>query len=133
MDPTAGKAFRDSFCFATEDIAEGLSEGRDASADGYWAKWANFCQQVALDPLLVGYKDPVSILNTFAQDYRTEDIAQTSSPVQSRPVKDVVWPIGQALVALGLADPRYGNDRKIDICLRFQLRCYTKQEFPPTV
>ena len=32
---------------------------------------------------------------------------------------------------MGLVDPRYGKDGKIDIPLRFQLQCYTKQDPPP--
>ena len=86
---------------------------------------------MALDPLLIGYKDPVTILNIFARDYRTGGITPTSSPVQSRTAEDAVRSIGQALAALGLADPRYGEDGKINIRLRFELCCYTKQDPPP--
>ena len=86
---------------------------------------------MALDPLLIGYKDPVPILNTFARDYRTGNIAPTSGPVQSHTAEDAVRSIGQALAALGLADPRYGKDGNIEIHLRFQLRCYTKKDPPP--
>ena len=78
---------------------------------------------MALDPLLIGYKYPVPILNIFARNYRTGDITPTSSPVRSRMAEDVVRSIGQALASLGLADPRYRKDGKIDIRLRFQLCC----------
>ena len=77
---------------------------------------------MALDPLLIGYKDPVPVLNIFARDYRTGDITSTSSPVQSRTAEDAVRSIGQALAALGLADPRYRKDGKINIRICFQLR-----------
>ena len=86
---------------------------------------------MALDPLLIGYKDPVTILNIFARDYSTGDITPTSILVRSRTAEDAVRSIGQALAALGIANPRYGKDGKIDIRLRFQLRCYTKQDPPP--
>ena len=86
---------------------------------------------MTLYPLLIGCKDPVTILNTFARDYRTGDIAPTSGPVQSCTAEDAVWSIGQALAALGLSDPCYGKDGKIDIRLRFQLIYYTKQDLPP--
>ena len=131
VDTSARVRFCNTFCAATEDIAEGLSTYRAWTADGHWTKWDNFCSRVALDPLRIGYKEPVPILNTFARDYRTGDIAPTSSPVQSRTAEDAVRLIGQALVALGLADPRYGKDGKINIRLRFQLCCYTKQDHPP--
>ena len=114
-----------------KDIAKGLYTGRACAADGHWTKWANFYSRVALDPLLICYKFPFPILNIFARDYRTGDIAQTSSPAQSRTAEDAVRSIGQTLTALGLADPRYRKDEKIDIRLRFQLRCYTKQDPPP--
>ena len=60
---------------------------------------------MAFDPLLISYKYPVPVLNIFARDYRTEDIAKTSSPVRSHTAEDAVRSIGQALAALGLAEP----------------------------
>ena len=81
LDTAARDSFCNTFCAATEDIAEGLSTGRDCTADGHWTKWAKNISRVALDPLLIGYKDPVSILNIFARDYRTGYITPTSSPV----------------------------------------------------
>ena len=131
VDTAARDCFCNTFCAATEDIAKGLSTGRACSADGHWTNWANFCSRVALDPLLIGYKEHVPILNIFARDYRTGDITTTSSPVRSRTAEDAVQSIGQVLAALGLANPRYWKDGKIDIRLRFQLRFYTKQDPPP--
>ena len=83
VDTAARVRFCNTFCAATEDIAEGLSTGQACAADGHWTKWANFCSRVALNPLLISDKDPVPILNMLAQDYRTGDITPTSSPVQS--------------------------------------------------
>ena len=131
VDTAARDCFCNTFCTATEDIAEGLSTSRAYAADGHWTKWANFFSRVPLNPLLIGYKDPVPILNIFARDYRTGDITPTSSPVRSRTAEDAVRLIGQVLAALGLADPRYGKDGKIDIRLRFQIRYYTNQDPPP--
>ena len=81
MDPAAQTRFWNSFSTATEDIREGLSAGRATAADGHWNKWAYFCSKVDLDPLIVAYKDPVSILNAFARDYRTGNIAPDSHGV----------------------------------------------------
>ena len=128
VETAARVRFCNTFCAATEDIAEGLSTGRAYAADGHWTKWANFFSRVPLNPLLIVYKDPVPILNIFARDYRTGDITPTSSPVRSRTAEDAVQSIGQALAALGLADPRYGKDGNINIRLHFQLFCYTKQD-----
>ena len=74
VDPAAQTRFWNSFSTAAEDIQEGLSSGRATDADGHWTKWAYFCARVALDPLLIAYKDPVPILNAFAQDYQTGNI-----------------------------------------------------------
>ena len=54
-------------------------------------------------------------INIVARGYRTGDITQTSSPVQSRTAGDAVRSIGQGLAALGLANSRYGKDGKINI------------------
>ena len=120
-DTAARVRFCNTFYAAMEDIAEGLSTGQACAADGHWTKWDNFCSRVALNPLLIGYKKPVPILNIFARYYRPGDIAPTSISVQSRTAEDAVRSIGQALAALGLADPRYGEDGKIDIHLCFQI------------
>ena len=59
--------FWGSFIASTEDIREWFSVGRATAANGHWTKWAYFCAMVALNPLLVAYKDPSPILNAFAR------------------------------------------------------------------
>ena len=71
----------DTFSASIEDIREGLYVGRSTAADGYWTKWAYFCARLALDPLLIAYKYPVPILNAFARDYQTGNIAPKSHVV----------------------------------------------------
>ena len=70
VDTAARDRFCNTFSSATEDIAEGLSTGRACAADGHWTKWANFCSMVALDPLLIGYKDPVPSVDTYRSEER---------------------------------------------------------------
>ena len=77
VDTAARERFCNTFYAATEDISEGLSTGQACAADGHCTKGENFCSRVALETLPIGYKDPVPILNTFALDYRTGDIAPT--------------------------------------------------------
>ena len=79
---------------------------------------------MALEPLLVAYKDPVPILNVFAQDYQKGNIAPNSLAVRSRTVEDAVKSIGQAIAMLGAKDPRMMSTGKIDGRLQLQLRCY---------
>ena len=69
VDPSKQARFCNSFCAATQDIAEGLSASRSTAADGHWMKWDEFCQEIDLDPLLVLYRDPVPIFNTFVMQY----------------------------------------------------------------
>ena len=69
---------------------------------------------MALDPLLVAYQDPVPILNAFARDYRTGEIAPSSRGVRSRTVEDAVRSIGQAIAMLGAKDPRMTPTGNLD-------------------
>ena len=131
MDPAASEAFRDNFRAASADITEGLSAGRDASADWYWAKWQNFSQHVALDPYLSSYEDPIPILVTFAREYRVGDVSSASGGVRSKTVQDAVRSVAQTLTALGARDPRLSASGKIDYRLQLQYRCYTRQDPPP--
>ena len=123
VDSAAQTRFRNSFSTATEDILEGLSFGRSTAADGHWTKWDYFCARVALDPLLVAYKNPVPILNAFAQDYRNGNITPNSRGVRSRTVEDAVRSIGRSIVMLGAKDPRMTSTGKINGRLQLQFRC----------
>ena len=132
VDPVSQTRFWHSFRSATEDISEGLSTGRSTTANGYWTKWAYFCARVALDHLLVAYQDPVPILNAFAQDYQTGNIAPDSRGVRSITVEDAVRSIGQAIAMLGAKDPRMTSTGKIYGRLQLQFRCYSRQDPPPS-
>ena len=123
--------FIHSFRAAADDVAEGLTASRTASADTHWAQWHTFCVRVALDPLLVSYRDPVPILNTFAREYRTGRISASGAAVRSRTVEDAVRSVGQTLAALGARDPRLTDGGDVDIRLRLQYRAYSKQDPPP--
>ena len=87
---------------------------------------------MALDPLLVAYKEPVPILNAFAKDYRTGNIAPNRRAVRSRTVEDDVRSIGQEITDLGAKDPQIIPTRKIDGGLQLHLCCYSCQYPPPT-
>ena len=81
VEPAAKTRFWDSFRASTEDIREGLSIGRATTTYDHWTKWDYFCARVDLDHLIVAYKDPIPILNAFAQDYQTGKIAPNSRAV----------------------------------------------------
>ena len=75
---------------------------------------------MALEPLVVAYKDPVPILNAFSWDYRNGNITPNSRGVQSITVEDAVRSIGQAIAMLGSKDPRMTSTGKIDGRLQIQ-------------
>ena len=109
-----------------------MSVGRATAADVHWTKWAYFCARVDLDPLLVTYKYPVPILNTFARDYRTRNITPNSRAVRYRTVEDDTRSIGQAIVVLGAKYPRMTSTANIDGRLQLQFRCYSHQDPSPS-
>ena len=99
-----------------------MSVGRSTAADSHWTKWAYLCARVALDPLLIAYKDPVPILNVFAREYKTGNIAPNSRAVRSRTVEDAVLLIGQAIVVWETKDPWMTSAWNIDRRLQLQFR-----------
>ena len=132
VDIAAQTRFWGSFSASTEDILEGLSVGRSTAPDGHWTKWAHLCARVAIDLLLVAYKDPVPILNAFSRYYRTGNIAPNSREVKSRTVEDAVRSIGQVIADLGDKDPRMMSTGNIDGRIQLQFRCYSRQDPPPS-
>ena len=69
VDPSKQDRFCNSFHDEAHEISQGLYASLDAAIDGHQMKWAEFCQDVALNSLLVSYRDPVPIFNTFARQY----------------------------------------------------------------
>ena len=132
VDTATKTRFWDSFRASSDDIQEGLAVGRATAADGHWTKWAYFCARVSLYPLLVFYKDPSSIHNAFARDYRTGDISPNSRAVRSRTVEDAVQSIGRAITVLVAKDPRMTSTGKINGKLQLQFHCYSRQNLPPS-
>ena len=71
------------------------------------------------------------ILNTFARHYRKGGLVLSGRQVQSCMVEEYVWSIGQALAAIGALEPHLTSQEDLYIHLRFQYKCYSKQEPPP--
>ena len=114
VDTLAQTRFCDSFSALTEDIREKLYVGQATAADVHWNKWAYFYARVALEPLLVAYKDPVPIFSAFNRDYRTGNIDPNSRAVRSRTVENSVQSIGQVIAMQGAKDPRMTSTVNID-------------------
>ena len=106
VDPSKGARVFGIFRTVTQNIDERLSSSQSATANGPWKKWSEFCPDVDLNPLLVLYRGPVSILDTFVRQYRTGALAPSICQVQSRRVEDSVRSIVQGLAAMGGPDSR---------------------------
>ena len=63
------------------EIAEGLYASRAGSTDTHLTIWSDFCAKVALNALLLPYKDPIPIITTFAAKYRRGDISASDKNV----------------------------------------------------
>ena len=81
VDPIQQQRFLSSFCAVTEAIVEGLSASRAYSINNHWKIWSAFFANVALNPLLLSYKDPIPILDTFAAEYRHSNITASCKNV----------------------------------------------------
>ena len=94
VEPISRKRLCVIFCAVVPDVSAGLSSIRVTAVNGHWTTGTVFCQQVALDPLLHLYTDPIPILQTFAGEYRVGDIVPRHRPVRSHTVEDAIRSIG---------------------------------------
>jgi hypothetical protein len=85
--------------------------------------------------LLVHVADKVKFLQVFAHRVRIGTLARNASnkPVRSRTVKDYLRSVGQGFTSVGALDPRHQVGTTLtDFRLYRQLRCYAKQDPPPS-
>ena len=83
VDLTPCKRFRNIFRTAILDVSVGLSSSRVAAANAHWIMWKVFYQQVALNPPLHLYTNPIPFLQIFSREYRFCYIASKHKPLQS--------------------------------------------------
>ena len=131
MEPSNQARFCNSFYSVVHDIAKGLSASQTAATNEKCTKWAEFCQDLDLNPLLILHRDPVHILNTFARHYWTLSLAPSIRHILSHTVGDYIRSIVQVLAAMGAPYPCLKSQGEIDIRLRFKYWCYSKND-PPT-
>ena len=72
----------------------------------------------------------VPILGTFTRQYWTGALSPSGRQVRSCRVEDTIRLIVQALAVMGAPDPRLTSQWGLDIQIRFQYRCYSKQNRP---
>ena len=132
VDTATQTRFWDSFSTSTEDIRDWFYFGRATADDGHWTKWAYLYTRADLNLLCFAYKDPVPVLNAFARDYRTGNIAPNIRAVQSRTVEDAIRSIGQVIAVLGAKDPQMKTKGQIDGRLQLHFCCLSRQDPPPS-
>jgi len=130
--PTAtSNAFGRDLGLAQKAARSGIVPDRARAADTHWDLWHSFCHSLDLDPTVENFEDPVTLLQVFAQRYRTGAIAPRGKPVRSRTVEDALRSVGQTLAMLGAQDPRLNHVGRVDFRLQRQLKCYSKEDPPP--
>ena len=76
--------------------------------------------------------DPISIIQVFAERWRTGKIAPRGEPVRSRTVENALRAIGQTMASVGAQDLRYNASGKIEYRLQQQLKGYKRSDPPPS-
>ncbi len=108
------------------------SAQRGASAITAWTLWQAFCTSLSLDALHLPARDPIPLLQLYAQRYRTGTIAPGRRPVRSRTVEDAVRAVGQTYTGMGSQDPRLNRHGQLDFCLGAMYRAWAGADDPPS-
>jgi hypothetical protein len=83
LPPKLRDAFSRDLRAAQEAVAAGVVSDQAAAAERQWDRWAQFCRTLSLDPTLSTLLDPVTILQVYAQRYRTGELAPGGHPVSA--------------------------------------------------
>jgi hypothetical protein len=127
--------FRREICFAAEAAHAGVIPSRSTNSHKDWEVGTIFCVSLHQDPLLLYVNDKIKFLQVFAHRVRIGKLARNASkkPVRSRTVEDYLRSVGQDFTSVGGLDPRHQLGTTLtDFRLYRQLRCYSKQDPPPS-
>ena len=100
VEPSKQARFCNRFRAVAHNIAKGISDSQAATYDGNWTTWAEFFLDVSPDPLLVLYRYPLTILDTFVRQYRTGPLAASRRKVRLCTFDNYICSIGQALATM---------------------------------
>eukprot|EP00957_Ditylum_brightwellii_P032642 2474138-Ditylum_brightwellii.AAC.1 len=104
--PTSRAAMVYHINMAWKVVSNGKLE--NLSASQYWQAWTMHCKELGSDPSLqdvMRHSNKANILMTFAARIRTSEF-RNGNRVCHNSVDSVLWKIAQALVLLGLTNPR---------------------------
>ena len=82
-------AFSRDLGIAQEAARSGVVPSRTKTAGTHWELWQAFCNSLHLDPTVQDVEDPVTLLQVFAQQYRTGDNFSVS--MESRGIHQYTW------------------------------------------
>ena len=108
-----------------------VSAQRITSATSTWQLWVNFCTSLGVDTQNLP-RDPVPLLQVFAQRLRAGTITPGRHPVRARTVEDAVRAVGQAYAGLGALDPRLSRHGHLDFRLSSLFRSWSAADDPPS-
>jgi hypothetical protein len=135
LSPEIEHEFRRDLRFAEEAAQSGVVPSRNAASRKDWAVWTSFCVSIHQDALLSHVTNKISVLQVFAHRVRIGTLARNPGhkPVRSRTVEEYLRSVGQGFTSVGAPDPRHQvGTRLLDFRLYRQLRCYAKEDPPPS-
>ena len=131
-DPATRDQCRTDWRVIQETTAQRVSTQRAASGATAWALWEAFCASLRLDPLTIGHRDPIPLLQLYAQRYRDGTVAAGRHPVRARTVEDAVRAVGQTYAGMGAPDPRLDRHGQLDLRLAALYHAWKRMDDPPT-
>ncbi|KAI2499708.1 hypothetical protein MHU86_14789 [Fragilaria crotonensis] len=108
-----------------------VSPQRVTAASSSWHLWVHFCHSLRIDPDNLP-RDPVPLLQIFAQRLRDGTIAPGRKPVRARTVEDALRAVGQAYAGMGALDPRLSSHGQLDFRLSSLYRAWATTDDPPS-
>jgi hypothetical protein len=84
-----------------ERIKAGVMKQRAKAMDKHWSRWDDFCVAHNVNPYLMTWEYPVSILQVFCERYRDGHMPPCHRPVKAKTVEDGIRAVGQVHNRLG--------------------------------
>lgn len=130
IPPSERTALCRDFNIIKQQIARGITQKRNITADNTWDIWSNFCATLGIEPGLSEVNDPVPYLLLFGLRYRDGRLAPRGKQVRARTAEDAIRFVGQAFAAVGAHDPRLNAHGKLDFRLARLIRSWKKEDPP---
>ncbi len=131
LDPAAVHQLHADWRSVLQTSTRRVSPNRVTSTSKSWQLWVQFCTDLGVAPNHLP-RDPVPLLQIFAQRLRDGAIAPGRHPVRSRTVEDALRSVGQTYAGLGAPDPRLSQHGHLDFRLSSLYRAWATADDPPS-